>query len=53
MASDNDNIKGFAWDSFSKTGKIGYYLFYKALSEFGGKNGTDRNRDSDKKDGIS
>ena len=31
MASEND-ARQFAWDSFSKTGQIGYYLFYRALT---------------------
>ena len=28
---ENKSIEKMAWDSFSKTGKIGYYLFYRAL----------------------
>ena len=35
--SDKNDTTSFAWDSFSKTGKIGYYLFYRALSQFGEK----------------
>ncbi|MBQ9950146.1 MAG: hypothetical protein IJO93_05450 [Clostridia bacterium] len=38
------DAREFAWDSFSKTGKIGYYLFYKALSQYGDTYGKDASR---------
>ena len=27
-----DGARQFAWDNFSRTGQIGYYLFYRALT---------------------
>ena len=48
----NDNTKEYAWNSFSKTGKIGYYLFYKALTEYGETNGTEAARNTAKKNSI-
>ena len=47
--NDKNDTTSFAWDSFSKTGKIGYYLFYRALSQFGENDVLDRERNSDKK----
>ena len=32
MADEKRSAGKYAWETFSKTGKIGYYLFYKALT---------------------
>ena len=50
---NNKNVQSYAWDTFSKTGKIGYYLFYKALSEYGEHSGTDNKGHNAEKDTIS
>lgn len=52
MARNENDIKNLAWNSFSKTGKIGYYLLFRAVSEYGGKIGTDNNGDCDPKNPI-
>ena len=52
MQNTNQNAEKYAWENFSKTGQIGYYLLYRALT-YGETDGHNDQGNSHTENGVS